>query len=398
MPAPGARPPFLNRCRYSTSTEVGVGAVRNSGAGGVALTLHRPAHRGRVLLHGPVKETSRVRNSVGCVAPLAIGMASRDALLAGVGIGRAGEEASTRTDVDVQILGLNDFHGQLEVVDPIASSGGRIGSLQGRDPLPEPSDLHALRRAASPPAAPSTSPLTSRNLRADEPENTVFVSAGDLIGATPLLSALFHDEPTIEAFNLMGLDYNGVGNHEFDEGIDELLRMQYGNEPGPGYVPAAPMAAIRSTAAATATATGRRLRVPGRQRHLQGHAARRSSRPTPSTTFPGGVKVAFVGMTLEGTPTDRLSRRHRDGRLPRRGRIGQRARSRSSSAGRRGDRRAAPRGRQRPAVRATADRQRRTADQQLRQPDRRDRRRSSTPWTTRSTSSSPATPTGRSTA
>ena len=66
-----------------------------------------------------------------------------------------------------------------------------------------------------------------RHLRQTNP-NTMFVSAGDLIGATPLLSALFHDEPTIEAFNLMGLDYNGVGNHEFDEGIDELLRMQYG--------------------------------------------------------------------------------------------------------------------------------------------------------------------------
>ena len=62
-------------------------------------------------------------------------------------------------------------------------------------------------------------------MRATNP-NTLFVSAGDLIGATPLLSALFHDEPTIEAFNLMELDYNGVGNHEFDEGVDELLRMQ----------------------------------------------------------------------------------------------------------------------------------------------------------------------------
>ena len=54
------------------------------------------------------------------------------------------------------------------------------------------------------------------------------MSAGDLIGATPLVSALFHDEPTIEAMNLMGLDYNGVGNHEFDEGVDELMRMQEG--------------------------------------------------------------------------------------------------------------------------------------------------------------------------
>ena len=59
-------------------------------------------------------------------------------------------------------------------------------------------------------------------------KNTLFVSAGDLIGATPLLSALFHDEPSIEAYNLMGLDFNGVGNHEFDEGVDELLRMQNG--------------------------------------------------------------------------------------------------------------------------------------------------------------------------
>ena len=54
------------------------------------------------------------------------------------------------------------------------------------------------------------------------------LSVGDLIGASPLLSALFHDEPTIEAMNLIGLDVNGVGNHEFHEGVDELIRMQEG--------------------------------------------------------------------------------------------------------------------------------------------------------------------------
>ena len=58
--------------------------------------------------------------------------------------------------------------------------------------------------------------------------NTYIVSAGDLIGASPLLSGLFHDEPTIEAANLFGLDLNAVGNHEFDEGVTELLRMQRG--------------------------------------------------------------------------------------------------------------------------------------------------------------------------
>src|SRR6266404_1175551 len=58
--------------------------------------------------------------------------------------------------------------------------------------------------------------------------NTIFVAAGDLIGASPFLSALFHDEPTIESLSMMGLEVASVGNHEFDEGKEELLRMQNG--------------------------------------------------------------------------------------------------------------------------------------------------------------------------
>jgi 5'-nucleotidase len=106
--------------------------------------------------------------------------------------------------VKVQILALNDFHGNLE---PPTGSGGRIGSTNA-------GGVEYLATHV-------------RNLRATNP-NTLFVSAGDLVGATPLISALFHDEPTIEAFNLLELDYNGVGNHEFDEGVDELLRLQNG--------------------------------------------------------------------------------------------------------------------------------------------------------------------------
>ncbi|MFO0633343.1 MAG: bifunctional metallophosphatase/5'-nucleotidase [Nannocystaceae bacterium] len=61
------------------------------------------------------------------------------------------------------------------------------------------------------------------------------VSAGDLVGATPLLSALFHDEPTVLAMSVLGLDDAGVGNHEFDRGRDELLRLQAGGcEPRDG--------------------------------------------------------------------------------------------------------------------------------------------------------------------
>src|SRR5436309_9200232 len=60
-------------------------------------------------------------------------------------------------------------------------------------------------------------------------KNTIFVAAGDLIGASPFLSAMFHDEPTIESLSMMGLELSAVGNHEFDEGKDELLRMQNGD-------------------------------------------------------------------------------------------------------------------------------------------------------------------------
>ena len=109
------------------------------------------------------------------------------------------------SQVEVQILALNDFHGNL---------------------LP-PTRIESAASAPSTPAGPSTSRRTSRTCETTN-ANTIVVSAGDLIGASPLLSALFHDEPTIEAMNAIGLDLNAVGNHEFDEGTTELLRMQNG--------------------------------------------------------------------------------------------------------------------------------------------------------------------------
>jgi 5'-nucleotidase len=114
------------------------------------------------------------------------------------------------------------------------------------------------------------------------------VSAGDLIGATPLISALFHDEPTIEAFNLMDLDYNGVGNHEFDEGVDELLRMQDGGcHPVDGCFDADGFAGAE----------------------FDFLAANVKYKATGETIFPpyaihefNGVDVAIVGMTTAETP------------------------------------------------------------------------------------------------
>ena len=49
-----------------------------------------------------------------------------------------------------------------------------------------------------------------------------------MVGASPLISGLFHDEPTIEALNKLDLDVTSVGNHEFDEGAKELARLQNG--------------------------------------------------------------------------------------------------------------------------------------------------------------------------
>ena len=190
----------------------------------------------------------------------------------------AGKEAPGQTKekfVNVQVLGLNDFHGNLE---PPTGSGGRIGSLTNNQCVAPTCYLAGGAEYLA---------THVRNLRATD-DNTVFVSAGDLIGATPLISALFHDEPTIEAFNLMDLDFNGVGNHEFDEGVDELLRMQSGGcHPVDGCQDGDPFAGAE----------------------FQFLAANVKYKANGQTIFPpyairqfAGVKVAFIGMTLEGTP------------------------------------------------------------------------------------------------
>ena len=177
---------------------------------------------------------------------------------------RAAEKAKT---TEIQILGLNDFHG---AILPPSGSGGRLGPSG----TPEFGGVEYLATHV-------------RNLRATNP-NTLFVSAGDLIGATPLISALFHDEPTIEAFNLMGLDYNGVGNHEFDEGVDELLRMQNGGcHPTDGCQDGDPFGGAT----------------------FDFLAANVKYKETGETIFPpyaihhfNGVKVGIVGMTTAETP------------------------------------------------------------------------------------------------
>jgi 5'-nucleotidase len=187
-------------------------------------------------------------------------------LLVMVGTASGGATAApTSPLVDVQLLAINDFHGNL---DPPAGSSGRIGSV----------DAGGVEYLATHIA----------QLEATNP-NTLVVSAGDLIGASPLLSALFHDEPTIEAMNLLGLDFNAVGNHEFDEGAAELLRMQNGGcHPTDGCLDGDGFAGA----------------------DFQFLAANVVRKDNGKTLFPaykirsfGGAKLAIIGVVLEGTPT-----------------------------------------------------------------------------------------------
>lgn len=167
--------------------------------------------------------------------------------------------------VNVQILALNDFHGNLL---PPSGSSGRVGTINA-------GGVEYLATHIN-------------NLRALNP-NTVVVSAGDMVGASPLLSALFHDEPTIEAFNLIGLDFNAVGNHEFDEGWDELVRLQEGGcHPVDGCLDGDSFEGAE----------------------FQFLAANVTRKDNGKTIFPAykmrafaGAKIAFIGMTLEGTPS-----------------------------------------------------------------------------------------------
>jgi len=112
--------------------------------------------------------------------------------------------------VKLDLLAINDFHGNLEEIDA-ASSSGRINNTPAGGAEYLATHLKRLRERARANGA-----------------RTRTVAAGDLVGASPLLSAAFHDEPTVRALNRMRLDAASVGNHEFDEGYRELLRLQRG--------------------------------------------------------------------------------------------------------------------------------------------------------------------------
>jgi len=180
------------------------------------------------------------------------------------------------TAVDVRILAINDFHGYLR-----PSPGGiRIA---------DPDDKTKKIMVAAGGSETMATLVKELREQATNPENTIFVAAGDLIGASPFLSAMFHDEPTIESLSMMGLEIASVGNHEFDEGKDELLRMQNGGcHPVDKCQGPHPFAGARFHYLAASTV----------------------EKDTGKTVFPDyeirefeGIPVAFIGLTLKGTAT-----------------------------------------------------------------------------------------------
>ncbi|WP_426510300.1 bifunctional metallophosphatase/5'-nucleotidase [Dactylosporangium sp. McL0621] len=168
-----------------------------------------------------------------------------------------------------QLLGFNDFHGN---IDPPTGSGGLINGVPAGGSEYLATYLTKLREDAKKAGV----------------KYSDTVAAGDNIGASPLVSAAFHDEPAIEVLNAMGLDLASVGNHEFDEGVTELYRMQFGGchptdgcQDGDGFSGAKfPYLAAN----VTQKSNGLPILLPFTIR------------------FYDGVPVAYVGMTLEGTP------------------------------------------------------------------------------------------------
>ncbi len=177
---------------------------------------------------------------------------------------------------DIQILSFNDYHGHLEANDPPQS------------PLP----------STTPPVG-GVEYLAShvKALRAEQPRSTLTVAAGDLIGGSTFLSGLFQDQPSVESMNALGLDVSSVGNHEFDEGLKELKRMvQGGCQPAPK--------------GCFTDANGDDIPYAGTDFPYLGANVVKKSTGANLPWLPGttvrtirGIKIGFIGMTLEATDT-----------------------------------------------------------------------------------------------
>jgi 5'-nucleotidase len=190
----------------------------------------------------------------------------------------------TKAPITLSLIALNDFHGN--ILPPV-----------GAVLVPDPANPAGTRITAGGAAYLST---LVKNLRLLNPKNTLVVAAGDMIGASQLTSGFFHDEPTIDVLSQIGLDISSVGNHEFDKGRTELLRMQHG-----GCFPKSADGTAGSVGVDTCMNKGKF--AGARYQYL---AANVIDQASGKTLFPpyairslGGVKIGFIGLTLKDTPS-----------------------------------------------------------------------------------------------
>ncbi|WP_327245169.1 bifunctional metallophosphatase/5'-nucleotidase [Streptomyces sp. NBC_01320] len=212
------------------------------------------------------------------VLAAAAGLATVGALVAAMpadaqslGKGQGQQPANT---VDVQLLSFNDLHGNLE---PPAGSAGTVTEKQA-DGTTKTIPAGGVEYLAS----------SLRTARQGHPYS-ITAAGGDMVGASPLLSGLFHDEPTIEALNKIHLDVTTVGNHEFDEGATELARLQNGGcHPVEGCYEKGKTFQGADFPYLAANVTDEKTGKPILK---------------PYTVWKkDGVKIGFIGVTLEGTP------------------------------------------------------------------------------------------------
>ncbi|MFF1285201.1 bifunctional metallophosphatase/5'-nucleotidase [Streptomyces sp. NPDC058299] len=212
------------------------------------------------------------RRTYGLLATAA-GLATMAALTAALPAGAHDGGSRPGRYQDVQLLSFNDLHGNLE---PPAGSSGRVSERQP-DGTTKTVDAGGVEYLAT----------HLRQARAGHPYS-ITAAGGDMVGASPLLSGLFHDEPTVEALNKLDLDVTSVGNHEFDEGARELARLQNGGcHPTDGCY------------------TGERFRgadFPYLAANVQDEKTGKPILKPYWIWKKKDVRIGFIGVTLEGTP------------------------------------------------------------------------------------------------
>lgn len=193
-------------------------------------------------------------------------------------------KAATAAPITLSLLALNDFHGN--ILPP-------AGSVLA----PKPGDLAGVRVTAGGAAYLST---LVHQLRQHNPKNTLVVAAGDMVGASQLISGLFHDEPTIDVLNQIGLDISSVGNHEFDKGRDELMRLQKG-----GCFPKSADGSAGRVGVDTCMNQGKfsGAKFQYLAANVVDQASGKTLLPAYAIRLLDGVKIGFIGLTLKDTPT-----------------------------------------------------------------------------------------------